>query len=712
MILLATKYRKVCQFIIFLSSLLMLSCSSNKPDEDTNSHLKSYVSSQEPDLPTDISVCLEQEEYRHLVDQIQASLAEELRPLGIVLSDWDLCSEREDQGKNAVHLAFDPFSATSRALDFDAEILGKPQGVLIGLRLHCPESERLKACLSNVALHEFGHVLGLHHEMNRPDNPDCELDQTGGQGEEATTQIGPYDDRSIMNYCYLNQVNEDGQRAHLSDGDKAAIRARYHGVLAAITPQTDRLSEGAPTFYISGRKLSAYRFAISRPDAHDCQEETRYSLPIDIKTPLDLTTMASDSLQRGQLSMLCVLGLADDTQQSLASFSSQLFFVPLETDREAPILMQIQAHDRHDAFKDLSIDVIVSDASDLLSINAQIEYQDVNFRTIFNKRKFLRIDQDRYRIFFPAQDILLTGPVQLKYLSLIDRNGFRSFYKQDKLQSGQLRRADEELGIDNPKIFIQSGYQTETEPPNLVSFDLTQNDITLQESFTIDMQLSEQTDLRSTYIELLHKDLQKSYLLTPSFLEKGPTHGSFRLSFWPPQNSFRGTYVISRISLRDELGNQRYYVIDANGYHFTETELIAPELRLSEGKDYEVESPQLQSILNFPNELESEQEANFQLCVRDRSEIIRADVDVIHQDGESALLTRFISTSPSEHLTDELCLQMTVTSHSFHRAGIYRINRIVLVDQFGNRSDYQLSENFMQGPGFYEKAPELRLIRK
>lgn len=62
-------------------------------------------------------------------------------------------------------------------------------------------------CLQFTAVHEFGHVLGLIHEQNRPDTPQ-ECLQKLGTGAPASQQPAPglvlltaYDANSVMNYC-------------------------------------------------------------------------------------------------------------------------------------------------------------------------------------------------------------------------------------------------------------------------------------------------------------------------------------------------------------------------------------------------------------------------------------------------------------------------------------------------------------------------------
>ncbi len=89
---------------------------------------------------------------------------------------------------------------------------------------HCQNEE---ICIIGTALHEFGHGVGLLHEMNRPGSP-CPEDQTGGWGGGADSFTLPqYDPDSIMNYCALRTGSKIGRQPELSFTDIAFVKELY-----------------------------------------------------------------------------------------------------------------------------------------------------------------------------------------------------------------------------------------------------------------------------------------------------------------------------------------------------------------------------------------------------------------------------------------------------------------------------------------------------
>lgn len=103
-------------------------------------------------------------------------------------------------------------------------LAGRPQGVILNFsfvqfRPSC--AVRRVECIRSIAVHEFGHVLGLTHEAYSSGAPGwCQAEGTGTRGDFEVTR---YDPHSVMNSCN-DDWNGNGQ---LSELDIQTVQAIY-----------------------------------------------------------------------------------------------------------------------------------------------------------------------------------------------------------------------------------------------------------------------------------------------------------------------------------------------------------------------------------------------------------------------------------------------------------------------------------------------------
>jgi hypothetical protein len=217
-----------CVVFLFFLPFASLNCKQEKERENKNMlNGYVYVSRQNEYLTwanSSISVCWESSDSDRevtLKQNIQHKVVSAYENTPVRFSGWKACADTLGQ----IRVSLDPKAQISHVKAFGRNLDGIPSGIVFNFDPLKQIDERLLAVTS---IHEFGHALGLAHEMNRPDNNGkCDFDQTYGQGFEDAYMVGKYDEFSIMNYCFNEKVLKENSTIGLSSDDINVLRMLY-----------------------------------------------------------------------------------------------------------------------------------------------------------------------------------------------------------------------------------------------------------------------------------------------------------------------------------------------------------------------------------------------------------------------------------------------------------------------------------------------------
>lgn len=351
-------------------------------------------------------------------------LQEEFGRTGLLLRDKGRCEL--SSGDATVRLKF------TQERESRVDAIGKEGRVVrLGLESPCTENGQTLAffesrCILNTALHEFGHLWGLHHEMNRPDQKDCShFEQSSGQGERGALQIGDYDPLSIMNYCQLKAAAQQNQLLGLSPEDELILRELYAGNILGLrespSPYWDEFTE----LKFDDAAIEGLKIAAGFEEELDCKNSAAYR-PVGLENRitrdwlLESWGLGAD----GGSSPLKICWIGKFTEgaswQDVRAYSSLTLL--RKRDREPPRLSALSKVQRTETEQgsSLTIDIEVADDSDLARIVLEIVPLSRPFESVLSK-DFEKLSEHRYRLRILLPPSAPRGSWVSRTLTLVDR---------------------------------------------------------------------------------------------------------------------------------------------------------------------------------------------------------------------------------------------------------------------------------------------------
>jgi hypothetical protein len=667
----------LCNLALFL--LLAQACERPR----NHAELDAYVSREDDRwLQEMIPVCFEQargfERDRAIIHEAVSS---EYARAGIYFSGWNVCSS-SDAG---IRISFDENAGVSHTIKIGRDNSGLTQNLVMGLKSRCAVGFSGSVCESNIALHEFGHALGLHHEMNRRDNQSCGQDQTSGEGEDAL-QLGPYDTRSVMDYCFLYAANDRMERLRLSDQDVAALRIMKKGLVASLDQTVPMTLQEAWTGFVKGPALNGYRYAIGPKDELACDQLGTYSasLPLDQPITIDPRTISTEP---GKVWSLCLLGENASERQDLNVFSAIDFRILSSvqvSNATALTLTQNPILYRQD--QNLVLDITVGSDLPLRSFFASLAYADSSIYRRINSAPFASRDlgAGRYQLFFPGDAFPANGEVYVSNLNLTDILG-------RKLSLFSVGAWTDFFGHPwlSPTSSVNWAYDNDGRGPLLLQMSALSGFMEAGTKASFTMVIQENSQVQRIRL-VMRSGIQT---LEPILQWQKLDDQNYRVELEVPHLAVDGEYHLDSLGLEDTMDNRSYYSLNGNSNLIADTQIPAPRFTIHKGLKQESLPPQLMGIAFVKPIRKRNERAFVDLEIRDDSSIKQIQLSLRHATDQGFYKT--IYGIDLGEVAGKRRVELNLDAR--HPSGQFHVYEVTFTDRFGNSARYEMDT---QNPGF------------